>query len=94
MSLYYQNRLEAVNSLWTELELDYSFSGFDNIEPVVFEKSDLTLPVIIDRVTSRPGLFESYWPGGGLSEIEYQEVIFFSSTCPRLICTVVSVSSR
>jgi hypothetical protein len=75
MSLYYLNRLEAVNSLWTEL--DYSFSGFDNIEPIIFEKSDWTLPVIIDRVTSRPGLFESYWPGGGVSEIEYEEGDFF-----------------
>lgn len=81
MSLYYLNRLEAVNSLWTEL--DYSFSGFDNIEPIVFAESDWTLPVIIDRVTSRPGLFESYWPGGNLSEIEYEEgdfIQFYMST--------------
>lgn len=81
MSLYYQNRLEAVNSLWTEL--DYSFSGFDNIEPIVFAASDWTLPVIIDRVTSRPGLFETYWPGGGNSDIDYEEgdfIQFYMST--------------
>lgn len=75
MSLHYLNRLEAVNTLWTEL--DYSLSGFDNIEPIIFEKSDWSLAVIIDRVTNRPGLFESYWPGGGVSEIDYDEGDFF-----------------
>jgi hypothetical protein len=75
ISLHYQNKLEAVNSLWTEL--DYSFSGFENIEPVVMVKADWTLPEIIDRVTTRPGLFESLWPGGGSSEIDYEEGDFF-----------------
>lgn len=75
MSLYYQNKLESVGTLWTEL--DYAFVGINIIEPIVFEKSDWTLPEIIDRVTSRPGLFKSLWPGGGLSEIDYEEGDFF-----------------
>jgi hypothetical protein len=75
MSLYYQNKLEAVNSMWNEL--DYSFVGIDIIEPIIIEKSDWTLGEIIDRVTGRPSLFKSLWPGGGSTEMEYEEGDFF-----------------
>ncbi len=75
MSLYYQNRLEGVNSLWDEL--DYALIGFNSIEPIIFVKSDWSLAEIIDRVTGRPKLFKSLWPGGGSSEIDYEEGDFF-----------------
>ena len=75
MSLYYQNRLEAVGTMWDEL--DYALVGFNSIDQIIFVKSDWSLGEIIDRVTGRPKLFKSLWPGGGSSEIDYGEGDFF-----------------
>jgi hypothetical protein len=75
ISLFYKETLISSHILWDEL--DYTFNALDNMESVRFVKHDLTLDKIKDWVTERPQLFEEYYPGVGVNEIEYEEGDFF-----------------
>lgn len=77
-SLFYNFRIQAVNSMWTELI--WSFPGIENIDGVVFAESSLTLDEIIYVVTERPSLFKTHWPnlsGSALDQFDYSEGDFF-----------------
>ena len=68
-SLYFNNKVEAASLLWTEL--DHADAAL--MEVPYFVLSDQPLDNIKDWVTERPGLFKSYWPGGGTNDLDYSE---------------------
>jgi hypothetical protein len=68
-SLYYDDKVEVSAGLWAEL--DYADVG--QMEITYFVLSNQPLGNIIDWVTERPSLFESYWPGGGDNDLNYSE---------------------
>jgi hypothetical protein len=70
-SLYYGNKVESANTMWTEL--DYSFGAGGNMETAYFAHSDMPLKNIMDWVMERPSLFKSYWPGSSDNELDYEE---------------------
>jgi hypothetical protein len=70
-SLYYGNKVESANTMWSELT--YSFGAGNNMETTYFAKKELPLENIIEWVTERPDLFKQYWPGSSLNDIEYEE---------------------
>lgn len=69
-SLYFNNKVESANTMWTELT--YSF-GADEMETVYFAESDQPLENIIDWVTKRPSLFKEHWPESSYNDMEYEE---------------------
>lgn len=75
MSLYYENTLESANNMWDELDHSFDDEAISEMESVQFAKHDTEWPLstIIDWVTERPTLFESYWPGIGDAEFTYAE---------------------
>ena len=70
-SLYYGNKVETANTMWTELP--YSFDAGSNMVTTYFAESDATLDNIKDWVMERPKLFQDHWPGGTLNDLEYEE---------------------
>lgn len=70
-SLYYGNKVESANTMWTELI--YSFEAGSNMVTTYFAESDQTLDDIKFWVMERPSLFQDYWPGSNVNDIEYEE---------------------
>jgi hypothetical protein len=67
--LYYDDKVEASAGLWAELD----YVDVAQMEIPTFVLSNQPLDNIIDWVTERPSLFESYWPGGGTNDLSYSE---------------------
>lgn len=70
-SLYYGNKVESANTMWTELT--YSFNAGSNMVTTYFAEGDQPLDNIKDWVMERPSLFKHYWPGTNLNDLEYEE---------------------
>jgi len=70
-SLYYGNKVESANTMWTELI--YSFNAGSNMVGTYLAESDETLETIKYWVMERPKLFGDYWPGEPVNDIEYEE---------------------
>lgn len=77
-SLYNGDKVEAANTLLSELE--YVADGFDQMTAICFAENKITLDFIMEWVTSRPSLFEVYWPGTCDDEIEYDDGDFIQFT--------------
>lgn len=71
-SLYYGNKVESANTMWTELI--YSFEAGSNMVSTYLAESDLTLDDIKYMVMERPKLFQNYWSGEAVDDnIDYEE---------------------
>ena len=70
-SLYNGDKVEAANTLFSELQ--YVAGGFDQMTAICFAESKISLDFIMEWVTSRPSLFEVYWPGVCPDDLEYDD---------------------
>lgn len=68
-SLFYDDKVAASAGMWAELD----YADVSEMEVPYFVLSNQPLDNIIDWVTERPSLFESYWPGGGDNDLDYSE---------------------
>jgi hypothetical protein len=96
-SLYFDQNIKQTIDMWQHLT-HVAYPGLLNMETTQFILTGLPLDTIEYMVKVRPSLFESFWPGGGVYQLNYNEgdMILFRNMTQNLYggIRIVSIKPR